>query len=215
MFKPRVSTLAHSNLFFTYIRCMPAALQQLKQLVTAIYKLDETDWQAFAAVWHPFTVKRKQIITVEGEVEKYLYFVVEGIQRVYYFDDQNREATLVFTYPPGFGGVLDSLMMQKPSRYFYESLTASVFLRTSFSQLNSLMLERPAIEYMIRQGITGALSGLLERLAELQCYSAEERFNKLQQRSAHIFGLVPHKYIASYLGMDATNFSKMLNKQKT
>jgi hypothetical protein len=31
-----------------------------------------------------------------------LYFVIEGVQRVYYFDDQSREATLVFTYAPSF-----------------------------------------------------------------------------------------------------------------
>ncbi len=65
-------------------------------------------WEAFAGIWHPFSARRKTPITVAGEVENYLYFVVEGVQRVYYFDDQNREATLVFTYATSFGGVLDS-----------------------------------------------------------------------------------------------------------
>jgi len=184
----------------------------LQQLVNAVHPLPGDDWQALSCIWQPFEAKRKEVLTVEGDTEKYLYLVTEGIQRVYYFDDQSREATIIFTYAPSFGGVLDSLMMQRPSKYFYETLTASVFLRTSFIQLNKLMQERPAIEFMVRQGITAALSGLLERLAELQCYSAEERFNKLQQRSPHIFTLIPHKYIANYLGMDATNFSKLVNK---
>jgi hypothetical protein len=34
------------------------------------------------------------------------------------------------------------------------------------------------------------------------------------QRSPHILNLVPHKYLASYLGMDATNFSKLLGSVK-
>lgn len=193
---------------------MQATLEQLQQLVNVIYPLPEDDWQALAGIWQPYEAKRKQLITTEGETEKYLYFVAEGIQRVYYFDDMGREATLVFTYAPSFGGVIDSLMLQKPSRYFYETLTKSVFLRTPYTLLHKLMMERPAIEYMVRQGVTASLSGLLERLAELQCFSAEERFNKLHQRSPHIFTLIPHKYIANYLGMDATNFSKLVNSKQ-
>jgi CRP-like cAMP-binding protein len=152
------------------------------------------------------------MLTVAGEKEKYLYFVLEGVQRVYYFDDQNREATVVFTYAPSFGGVIDALMLQDPSRYFYETLTPSVFLRASFQDLQKLMETRPAIEILIRQGIARSLSGVLERLVEVQCFSAEDRFKRLLQRSPHILQLVPHKYLANYLGMDATNFSKLLNK---
>lgn len=147
-------------------------------------------------------------------MERYLYFVMEGVQRVYYFDDQDREATLVFTYAPSFGGVLDALLLQQPSRYFYETLTPSSFLRAPFVELDRLMQVRPGIGHMVRKGLTHALSGVLERLAELQCYTAEEKFNKVLQRSPHIFRLIPHKYIASYLGMDATNFSKLINKQR-
>jgi hypothetical protein len=55
---------------------------------------------------------------------------------------------------------------------------------------------------------------VLERLVELQTFSAEDRYKRLLQRSPHILQLVPHKYLASYLGMDATNFSKLINKIK-
>jgi hypothetical protein len=52
----------------------------------------------------------------------------------------------------------------------------------------------------------------LQRLAELQCFSSEEKFRSLLQRSPHILQLVPHKYLANYLGIDATNFSKFINR---
>jgi hypothetical protein len=68
-----------------------------------------------------------------------------------------------------------------------------------------------AIENLVRQGVTVSLSGLLERLVELQCYSSEQRFRKLLQRSPHILQLIPHKYLANYIGIDATNFSKLIN----
>lgn len=193
---------------------MPDALPQLKQLVDALHVLPEQDWNAFSAIWRPFSAKRKEVLTLTGEREKYLYFVLEGVQRVYYFDERNREATLVFTYAPSFGGVLDALLLQQPSRYFYETLTPSRFLRVTFSDLHALMQTKPAIEALVREGVTRSLAGVLQRLVELQCYSSEEKFRQLLQRSPHILQLVPHKYLANYLGIDATNFSKLVNKVK-
>jgi hypothetical protein len=55
-----------------------------------------------------------------------------------------------------------------------------------------------------------ALKGVLERQIELQCFSAEEKFKNLLKRSPHVLQLIPHKYLASYLGIDATTFSKLL-----
>ena len=189
-------------------------LDQLKQLVQTIYPLPEKDLVEFASVWQPFSAKRKVLLTLAGQTEHYLYFVVEGVQRVYYLDQQGREATVVFSYPPSFGGVVDSFFVQQPSRYCYETLTPSVFLRAPFSSLQAVMQHNPAIETMIRLGITHTLSGVLERLVEVQCYSSVDKFRSLLQRSPHILQLVPHKYLANYIGVDPTNFSKFINTIK-
>jgi CRP-like cAMP-binding protein len=190
---------------------MPEHYAQLKQVAFAIQPLSEREWTAFSSIWSECSAKRKEQLTIAGEKEKYLYFVMEGIQRVYYFDEKNREATLVFTYAPSFGGVLDALMLQQPSKYYYETLTPSQFLRASFEDLHALMEAYPAIEKLVRKGVTISLSGVLDRLVELQCYSSEERFKKLLHRSPHILQLIPHKYLANYIGIDATNFSKLIN----
>ncbi|MCB0622862.1 MAG: Crp/Fnr family transcriptional regulator [Saprospiraceae bacterium] len=193
---------------------MKTALDQLRALIGQIHPLPEVDREALASIWSPFSAKRKEVLTLAGEREKYLYFVAEGVQRVYYFDEFGREATIVFTYAPSFGGVLDSLLLQEPSRYYFETLTRSEFLRASALELLQLMNERPAVERMVRLGLTRTFSGVVERLVELQCYSSEEKFRSLLSRSPHILQLVPHKYLANYLGIDPTNFSKFINQLK-
>jgi CRP-like cAMP-binding protein len=125
---------------------MPEAFTQLQQLSTAINPLSPTEWDAFAAIWKPFSAKRKTVLTVAGETEKYLYFITEGVQRMYYFDEQDREATILFTYAPSFGGVLDAGLLQQPSRYFYETLTPSSFLRAPYTELQQLMRQHTGIE---------------------------------------------------------------------
>lgn len=178
-----------------------------------MHPLPEHDWQKFSEGWSFYSAKRKETITHTGEKERYLYIVTEGVQRVVFYEG-DKEATLLFTYAPSFGGVLDALLMQQPSKYDYETLTPSSFLRMPFETLEQLMLNSQPIELLVRKGITNALSGLLERLAEIQSFNAEEKFRSLLKRSPHILQLVPHKYLANYLGIDATNFSKLMNRVK-
>lgn len=189
-------------------------LLSLQHTVQALHPLPEEDWHAFASLWQPFQAKRKEMLTAKGERERFLYFVTEGVQRIYYLDEAEREATLVFTYAPSFGGVLDAMTTAQPSSYYYETLTPSAFIRVPYAALERLMEERRSIAALVNRGLSGSIGGLLERMAELQCYTSEERFRSLLRRSPHILHLVPHKYLASYLGIDATNFSKLINRVK-
>ncbi len=189
---------------------MTKNIAQLNAVVQQIYPLKPTDFEAFAAIWQPFEAKRKVILTHEGAVEQYAYFVLEGVQRAYAIGKDGRDTTLVFSYTNSFSGVADSFLLQKTSKYYLETLTPSVFLRASFHDLDALMLKNHAVERLMRLAISQTLSGVLERQIELQSFSAEERFRTLLRRSGHVLTMIPHKYLASYLGMDATNFSKML-----
>ncbi len=185
-------------------------LLSLKKAADSICILSEDAWKDFSSIWTSYQVKRKELITAAGTPEPYLYFVTEGVQRVFYFEG-GKESTLVFTYAPSFGGVISSFLLQQPSRYFYESLTSSKFLRADYASVQIVMDKHPAVMRLVQHGVTQAFSGLLERMVELQCFSSEEKFRKLLQRSPHILTLVPHKYLANYLGIDPTNFSKLIN----
>jgi CRP-like cAMP-binding protein len=189
-------------------------LEKLRQITAAIAPLPDADWQAFAALFSRYEAKRKELITRTGEPEKFLYFVTDGVQRIYFDDGEHREATLLFTYAPSFGGILDSLLMQQSAKYNYETLTPSFFLRAPQSALLELILKSPAVNLLIQKGVTASMSGILDRLVELQSFSAEERFTRLLNRSPHLLQLIPHKYLANYIGVDATNFSKLMNSVK-
>jgi len=188
--------------------------QQLREFFLQLHPLTSEELDLLTARWQALTVKRKTILTAAGETERYLYFVLEGVQRAFYLGEDNKEATIVFTYPPSFSGVADSFLTQTPSLYFLETLTASRFLRISYDEVKMLMKSYPAIQQLFFKATAFALKGALERHIELQCFSNEEKFRLLFRRSPHLLNLVPHKYLASYLGMDATNFSKLLASVK-
>ena len=189
---------------------MESAIEQLQKFTNSIHALSNEEWNSFAAIWQLQEAKRKAILTAAGDTEKYLYFITEGVQRAFYIGENNKEATIVFTYPFSFSGVADSFLTQTPSLYHFETLTKSVFLKTTYYQVFQLMDQYPNFERFIRIAVSYSLKGVLERQIELQCFSAEEKFTTLLRRSPHVLQLIPHKYLASYLGIDATTFSKLL-----
>lgn len=189
---------------------MLTATEQLAGFIQAIAPLKEPELQRFLSVWSPYSCKRKTLLTAAGETERYLYFVLEGVQRAFYTEADRPEATIVFTYPPSFSGVADSFLTQTPSSFFLETLSTSSFLRTDHHQLQQLMEAYPQIQNLVLQLTARVLKGVLERQAELQCFNAEDRFRALLRRSPHVLQLIPHKYLASYLGIDPATFSKLM-----
>lgn len=183
----------------------------LKVITNNISPLNEEEWEEFQQIWKPYSCKRKECISPAGKIEDNLYFITEGLQRIFY-EDQEKEATLIFTYPHSFGGILDSFILRRPSKFSYEALTPSKFLKVNYDELENLSQKHAGIAKFVQLGITGALAGVLERQVELQTYSSEEKFRKLLQRSPHILQMIPHKYLANYIGIDPTNFSKLMNK---
>ncbi|MEX1193129.1 MAG: cyclic nucleotide-binding domain-containing protein [Brumimicrobium sp.] len=185
--------------------------QHLKSTVSQIVELDDKTWEEFTSIWTIHEVKKGEALTNTGEVEKNLYFVCEGVQRVYSIGDNLKEATLVLTYPYSFAGVVDSFLLQQPAKYSFETLSKSTFLKTSFNQLDKMIAEDKNIDQFVKTALYYAFSGLLERMVDLQCKTSEEKFKTLLKRSPQVLQVVPQKYLANYLGIDPTNFSKLMH----
>lgn len=168
--------------------------------------------EAFCAAWESGSAERMVELTAAGETEHYLYFITQGVQRVVHRTESGKETTLVFSYPPSFGGVLNSFLLQRPSAYAFETLSRTEYLRLHWSDFETFCATHQEIQAMVQTGLAHTLDGLLERISELQVATAEEKFKNLLRRSPHILQLVPHKYLATYIGIDPTNFSKFLNK---
>jgi len=146
-----------------------------------------------------------------GQTEKHFYFVLSGIQKSYYLHN-DKAHIIAFAYPPSFSGIPESFLTQTPSRYYLETITKSTFLRISYDQHQTFMLEHRAIETLYRKITEGFLNGVIQRQHELMALSMEDRFRVFVDRSAHLLQIISQKDIASYLNIDPTNFSKLINR---
>lgn len=186
-------------------------METLKSYLKEFHDVNDDILDRYLALWKEYHVSRKQSMKIPGQVEKHLYFVLDGIQKSYFWN-REKEHIIAFAYPPSFSGIPDSFFTQTPSRYHLETITESHFLRISFEQHHQFMLEHRAIETLFRKITETFLYGVIQRQHEIMALSMEDRFRAFVSRSAHLLKIIPQKDIASYLNIDPTNFSKLINR---
>jgi CRP-like cAMP-binding protein len=184
-----------------------------QNFLNKIHPVDDQTLAAYLSHWRTYEAPRKCILTAPGQTERYLYFIQEGIQKSYY-DNDGKQHIMFFAYPPSFSGVVESFFTQEPSRYFLETITASRLLRLPYAQHEALMREHREIETLFRKVAEQFLSGIIERHHELLTFNSETRLKNFMARSPHLLNMISQKDLASYLRIDPTNFSKMINQIK-
>ncbi len=105
----------------------------MKDFLNKIHLIDQDLLDQYISEWTTYDLPKKNIITAPGDTERYLYFVLNGIQKSYYLK-QEKQHVIAFTYPPSFSGIPESFLTQTPSKYFLETITDSSFLRISFKK---------------------------------------------------------------------------------
>lgn len=177
------------------------------------YPISAADEQLLVSHLKTRTFKKGAFITVRGQVQKELYFVKSGVQ-MSYFEAEDKMHVMAFTYCPNLCAIPESFLFQTPSSYFLTCLTNSELEYITFEELQKLFDQSQQLERLFRKMTESVLAGLINRHIELHALNMEERYKSFCQRSPHLLHLVPHKYIASYLGIDPTNFSKLFNHIK-
>ncbi len=182
----------------------------MKEFLSQFHKVDDVILEEYISHWVEYSAPRKTIMTAPGETERYWYFVVDGIQKAYYMNE-DKQHIMAFTYPPSFSGIPESFFTQIPSKYFLETTTDSKFLRISFEKHQQLMYKHREIETLFRKATETLLIGMLQRYYELMAFDMETRFKSFVKRSPHLLHIISQKDLASYLRIDSTNFSKLIN----
>jgi CRP-like cAMP-binding protein len=174
------------------------------------HHLNKPDYELITSRTQSRLFKKGAIIISPGQTQRELFFVENGVQ-MSYMETDAKVQVIAFTYAPGLCAIPESFCFQKPSGYYLKSLTDSEMRYIAFDVLQQLFDQSQEIERLFRKMTEAILTGMISRHIELQTLSIEELFKGFCKRSPQLLQLVPHKFIASYLGIDATNFSKLYN----
>jgi CRP-like cAMP-binding protein len=186
---------------------------ELRSYINQIHKIPDELLELFLGSWHQKSFSKKEIVTRAEEIEPYLYFSTGGVQKAYYLKN-DKEYIIAFTYPFAFTCIPESFLTQEPSKYFFECITDSEFLRIPYNHFSDFVERHHEVETLLRKTLIGTLNGVVNRYHRLLTMPMEERFLDFMRTNPKLINQIPHKSIANYLRMDPTNFSKLLNSTR-
>ena len=163
----------------------------------------------FRLMWKEKTFAKNEWLLEAGRVEQYFYFVLEGVQAVYYINGKGEKVVLGFSYRGDYSGGYDSFLTRKPSRLFLEALLPSRLVAITYDDFRSLFERSPLFDRWNRQFLEAILIGRYQREMEMVDYNARERYIAFMKRCPDELRQIPQKYLASYLNMTPETFSRL------
>ncbi len=170
--------------------------------------LSDKDKKILAESFRIKKIKRRQFLAEAGEPTKYLYFVLQGCLRAYYIDKNGFEHVVSFAiedwWMSDFGFHSGS-----PSILTIDSLEDSEVLYIDKASMDRLYDQIPQLDRYFRIILQNALMAQMQRIMQMNSFTAEERYVALQKKYPQFVKRIPQKYLASYLGITPEFLSKL------
>jgi len=157
--------------------------------------------------------EKKQKLVEEGEAEKYLNFILQGLARKY-FIRKKEEMVTQFARENEIICCYDSFMSGEPSNYSVEALEPMSVASFTQENVEKLYDFSPKMERL------GRLIATQEYLKKESFdynrlrLNSQERFINFIRNNGNLLQRVPQKYLASYLDMKPETFSRLKHLMK-
>lgn len=183
-------------------------LQSLFAYFQEVYPAKPSSLHAIEEISSVISVKKNQDLQPIGATCKTIYFVKNGLARIYYYKDGN-EVTEYFAFENDLIIRAESLFTGKPSQKAIQAVEDTEFIGISSDLLFSLFDQFPDLERLFRKITEAAYVNTLNRIEAIQFHTAEERYHKLLEEKPQFIHRIPLKHIASYLGITQVSLSRI------
>lgn len=187
-------------------------MQELLQHLNKIHRLSPKAEQALLAICASLSVPKNKDLHPIGHTCRNIYFVKKGLLRIYYFKD-GRDITESFQMENALVARADSLFDAKPSQKGIQAIEDSELVAINSAKLFALYDEHHDMERLFRKIYEQAYVSTVERIENIQFFTAEQRYQKLKENYADVLLRIPLKYVASYLGISQVSLSRIRSRK--
>jgi CRP-like cAMP-binding protein len=189
--------MSNFEAFFDYI-------QEISGKLLSVY-----DKHLLMEHFKPKKLRKRQYFLQEGDVCKYIGFIVKGSARTFTVDDKGHENILKLSLENWWLADFESFYLLTPSRFNIEALEDLEVLQSTNAQIEEFLKHIPAFAAManvISQNYTIANQ---KRMQAAMSYTAEERYEDLMSNYPQFIQRFPQNMIASYLGLSPETLSRL------
>jgi CRP-like cAMP-binding protein len=181
----------------------------LKTFINQIVTPDELEWEAFLSKVSYVEYGKNEVVESKEQRVTKLHFILDGVARHYFTDDNDKEITIWISEPGGLSTDYAAFTLSEKTHYQIEAITPLKTFCIDNDSLQQLYNEFKIWERLGRLLNQQYLNDFIKRNNALLMLSAKERYEQLMQAKPHFFNLVPLKHVASYLGITIETLSRL------
>lgn len=183
-------------------------MKDFVQYLSSFQAVSDTAADAVLSISTPLTLKKGHLIHREGKVCRHIYLVVEGLGRVFYYQD-GKDITNRFVLEQNVIAAMDSLYSKQPSYYSIELMEDCRLVAIRYDALEKLYTAFHDLEAVGRLLAIECYLEENERNRSFQIHSAKERYAQLVGRYPDLLQRVNLGHIASYVGVTQVQLSRI------
>ncbi|MEO8933608.1 MAG: Crp/Fnr family transcriptional regulator [Xanthomarina sp.] len=192
---------------------MKNKLENIKKVISHYIEISDEEWISYSSNFSIKEIEKKEIILRQGEICRDVFFVVDGLLRVFFIDSEGEEKTFHFSFENTFSADYESFLKKIPSNYSIQAMEDTTVILMSFDMLHDGYKSLRNGEKLGRLLTEEYFFIFNDKIQALYTQSPIERYNNLTKKFPNILQRVPQHYIASYLNISSVHLSRLKNSQ--
>ncbi len=181
----------------------------LQTFYNRISPLKETTWDILLPLFTEGALRAGDYFVRENEVARKIAFLQSGVVRAFFINQEGQEYNKQFFVGPSSIGGYSSLLTGKANLIPQQALTDCVIWSCDFNVLTELYSAYPDLERLARKTAEYYFLETEKKELEIVLLEASQRYKIFQQEFPSLEQLIPQYHIASYLGISATQLSRI------
>lgn len=176
---------------------------------TALPEIFEIFKRYHPEIFYTITVPKKTVLLRQGEIADRIYVVNKGALRLWHSTPDGRDITIQFFFNGQIVSSFESFYLHVPSNFSLETICdCSLSYATREDILPLLESSGYTLHFLTDYACHRLITYINLFLSRIE-HSPEDRYRLLLHERPELLELVPHHYIASYLGISATSLSRI------
>lgn len=187
----------------------PDTYPQMRQAIAHWAVFTDIQWEQLATVFTPLQAERGEQLVLPQEPHHRIYFVANGLLRIYYASADGKQHNKAFIPEGMFAGSLSSCILGRSLGYGIEALETSTLLVARYTAFAALYAKDQAFEHLGRRFAEWLLIRKELREQSFLQASALARYQAFVSDYPELERRVPQYHIASYLGIAEASLSRL------
>lgn len=177
-----------------------------------ISPLSQETIHSLSELFVPTILKEDEYFVEDGKYAREIGFLETGVARAYFVNKEGKEYNKQFFVGPTLIGAYSSLLTKQKNKIAQKTLTECKIWKAPFHEVELLYAKFHDFEKLGRKIAEYYFLEKEKKELEMALMDAERRYLILREEFPGLEMKIPQYHIASYLGISATQLSRVRNK---